>query len=1306
MRDQKQTLEKFMSPLGAWAFSIGASVGWGSLVVTSSTYLAQSGPAGSVLGLIAATLIMLVIARNYAYLMRVCPESGGAYTFMRDAFGYDQGFLAAWFVAMTYFAVLWANITSLPLFSRIFMGGMFRFGKLYTIFGYEVFVGEMLLSIAAVVIVGLISIYFKKFSYRLVIAMALIFTAGVFICFAQGFFSAPKGTMSPAYLPDASALRQIINITVVSPWAFIGFESISHGTEEFSFNHTKIGKILTVSVISTTALYVMIILLSVTAYPEGYGSWLEYIRDLDNLSGIEALPAFYAASRYLGNAGVMILMISLLALVFTSIVILIFALSRLIYSLAADRVLPAGFAELNREQVPVKAMLFVIGVSCLIPFVGRTAIGWIVDVTTIGATLIYAFISAAVIKMADVMEDSREKISGRAGLLIMIAFGVYILVPNIITKGGMAKETYFLFIVWSILGFLFFRYILRRDREKRFGNSIIVWVAILALVLLVSLIWMRQSMIAANEEMTANVQHYYEQVENNPQAEIDEQYVESQIDELAEADTRTMLMAIAMFGFALFIMLNNHSYMSRRQRESEMLASTDSMTGVKNKHAYMLREKELDEAIDGGYIKDFSVVVCDVNGLKKINDTLGHKAGDEYICAASSMICEIFQHSPVFRIGGDEFLVILTGRDYSIREQLMAVLHDSSVNNIAAGGAVVSGGISDFDPGKDKSFNDVFARADVLMYEEKKLLKEMGSISRDDEPEEDVITAELRETAPIISIRRHILIVDDEEVNRLMLGAMLAGDYEILHAADGLEAMNVLEERCDDIALILLDLRMPHLDGTQVLRNIRSNERMRSIPVIVLTSDQGAEVECLRIGAVDFIPKPYPDAEIVRARVDRSIELSEDKAIIQSTERDNLTRLFNIDYFLRYVNLFDQHYEDMSMDALVVDISRFHLLNERYGKNYGDTVLRRVGERIRKTAREISGVGARQSADTFYIYCPHIDDYKGLLDKMADGLDKESGVGRIRLRMGVYSNVDKTLDIERRFDRARAAANNVRDNFADPVGIYDDEMHRSALYKERLLEEFRPAVQNGQFLVYFQPKFDVRGDKPVLSSAEALVRWNHPELGMISPGVFIPLLEEIGLILELDRFVWEDTALRIKEWKAKFGRSVPVSVNVSRIDMLMPDLTEIFGEILERNGLTTDDIILEITESAYTGDSEQVISTAKDLRGMGMGFRIEMDDFGTGYSSLGMLSNLPVDVLKLDMSFVRSAFGETRDVRIIELIIDIADYLNVPVVAEGVETEEQYLTLKEMGCDYMQGYYFSKPLPREEFERFIEERLK
>ncbi len=244
----------------------------------------------------------------------------------------------------------------------------------------------------------------------------------------------------------------------------------------------------------------------------------------------------------------------------------------------------------------------------------------------------------------------------------------------------------------------------------------------------------------------------------------------------------------------------------------------------------------------------------------------------------------------------------------------------------------------------------------------------------------------------------------------------------MLYASDGIEALEQIKRSGDDLAMVLLDLQMPKMSGMEVLKVMKEEEELRNIPVIVMTADQSAEVECLRLGAIDFIPKPYPTVEIVRARINRCIELSEKRNIIQSTERDSLTNLFNLDYFLRYVRMFDQHYADKPMDAIVLDVNHFHMLNERYGKQYGDSVLARIGSRVRQISREVGGVGCRRAADTFLIYCPHREDYGSILDKASEGLvDEDVSENRVRLRMGVYSNVDKSLQIERRFDYARTA---------------------------------------------------------------------------------------------------------------------------------------------------------------------------------------------------------------------------------------------------------------------------------------------
>jgi EAL domain-containing protein (putative c-di-GMP-specific phosphodiesterase class I) len=254
-----------------------------------------------------------------------------------------------------------------------------------------------------------------------------------------------------------------------------------------------------------------------------------------------------------------------------------------------------------------------------------------------------------------------------------------------------------------------------------------------------------------------------------------------------------------------------------------------------------------------------------------------------------------------------------------------------------------------------------------------------------------------------------------------------------------------------------------------------------------------------------------------------------------------------------------------------------------------------------------------------------------------------------------------------------------------------------------LLSVMENALSEDQFSVAFQPKYDITGDEPKLCSAEILVRWKHPKLGLVRPDNFIPLFEENGQIKGLDRFVWKEAAKHVKRWKDMYGIVIPVSVNVSRVDVFDPDLADYLTTTLEENGLTPKDIHLEITETAYTDSVTTIIEVVEELRRRG--FKVEMDDFGKGYSSLNMLSNLPIDALKLDMAFIKDIAVNRKELSMVEFIVDIARFLDVPVIAEGVETSEQYLLLKKAGCDVIQGYYFSKPLSAAEFGVLIEKNI-
>ena len=553
----------------------------------------------------------------------------------------------------------------------------------------------------------------------------------------------------------------------------------------------------------------------------------------------------------------------------------------------------------------------------------------------------------------------------------------------------------------------------------------------------------------------------------------------------------------------------------------------------------------------------------------------------------------------------------------------------------------------------------------------------------------------------LLSVRRkrQVLIVEDEAVNRAILAACLEPEYEVLCAETEEGAREIIHANFDTLSLILLDLNLPDGHGLDILRWLRADAHFARLPVIVMTSDKGSEVESLNIGAIDFISKPYPMPEVIRARVRRVIELTETKDVLRETARDNLTGLYNREYFYHYAEQYDQFHREEDMDALVLDINHFHMVNERYGRAYADEVLRRVGIAVKAYVRRNGGIACRREADTFLIYCPHAADRASLAEEVATAAG--GGVrGRIRVRLGIYPGVDKAIGMEQRFDRAKRAADTIRSSYNVTSAVYDDALHEKEVFAERLLDEFQEALDRKQFAVHFQPKYDIRPEKPVLCGAEALVRWKHPELGMISPGVFVPLFESNGLVRDLDHYVWRETAAQLREWKKRLGRTVPVSVNVSRVDMLDPELPDMLHALVEENGLECRDLHLEITESAYTQDAAQIVAMVNSLREAG--FLIEMDDFGSGYSSLNMITTLPIDLLKVDMLFIRHAFTEGGDTRMLKVIVDIARSLSVPMIAEGVETEEQMLALRKMGCDVVQGYYFSKPVPGTEFEAFLE----
>ena len=734
-------LKPYLSPLSAGALSVGSAIGWGSLVVTSQSYLSQAGPLGSVIGLLIGFVMMLMVANHYHFLSNRYPGTGGLYNYIKNVFGYDRAFLAAWFMFLIYIAIFWANATSIPLFARYFLKGVFSVGHMYTLLGYDVYIGEILVTFAVMFAIAMLCIFSKKLTAKIMTALVFVFTIGITVCFVVAMVSRGETdySMAPAFVPDKSAFQQVVRIAFISPWAFIGFESVSHSAAEYKFRHKNMFNVLFVSLIVITALYLFIIIMSVSAYPESCSSWFDYISRLDEFDGIEGLPAFYAAYHYLGNKGLYILMASLIALVISSLIGMLRALSRLCYAVALDGVIPATFSKLNNKEIPVNSILLVLLLSLPIPFLGRTPIGWIVDTTTIGATILYGFATAAVFKVSRREKSKKDIFLSGICLLILFAFLGFLLFPEFFSDHTIQSETYILMTVWSLLGLFYFNSVIRKDHARKFGKAIIVWIALLLFIVLMTMTWVERMNESREDTVMTTIQSYCDETADGELlAMSNEDFFAEQSKKLHNADKTSVAIIILLFGMSIAVLMANYVSMRKWEKRAteerdraRLMAYRDSLTGVKSKHAYAEQEDFIDEQIERGEVEELALIVCDVNGLKKINDTLGHKAGDKYICDACNMLCEHFKHSPVFRIGGDEFVIILEGHDYESRNEVIKEINEEIEGNIGTDRVVISIGLAEFDKESDFNVHEVFKRADESMYERKLQLKSMGASVRE-----------------------------------------------------------------------------------------------------------------------------------------------------------------------------------------------------------------------------------------------------------------------------------------------------------------------------------------------------------------------------------------------------------------------------------------------------------------------------------------------------------------------------------------------------------------------------------------------
>ncbi|KGJ93952.1 putative bifunctional diguanylate cyclase/phosphodiesterase [Colwellia psychrerythraea] len=572
------------------------------------------------------------------------------------------------------------------------------------------------------------------------------------------------------------------------------------------------------------------------------------------------------------------------------------------------------------------------------------------------------------------------------------------------------------------------------------------------------------------------------------------------------------------------------------------------------------------------------------------------------------------------------------------------------------------------------------------------------------------------------AFRPKILIVDDIAANRFALRQLLKSiDAELIEAESGEEALFKAIE-IKNLALILLDVQMPVMDGYEAAELLREEEQTQHIPIIFITAVHRDEQHILKgysSGAIDYITKPV-QPDILAAKISLFMELwrlrfgLEQEIITRSTLEDKNKFLADHDILTNLPNrrrLFLEierataraDREGKEFALLFVDIDGFKSINDSLGHKIGDCVLIEMADRFTRLVRKTDTV-ARFGGDEFVILLTDVDDSQHLIGRINQILLSarkliiiEHEEISLSASIGVCVYPAQLSDPSKLVDFADIAMYKSKQNGKNTFSFFSEEMDAAAHKRLAVEKQLRHAIKNDEFEVHYQPIIDAATERPI--GVEALLRWNNPTLGSIPPDYFIPIAESTGHIHEIGAWVFEQSIMAITEITSKLPLNLNVAVNASTLQFKNSTWFKTVQKAIKAKKILPENLEIEITESLLLDDCEEVNQQLSAIHELGI--RFSVDDFGTGYSALSYLKRCPINTVKIDRSFVQGIPEDKEDMVLIHAIIAMAHGLNLKVIAEGIETPEQWLFLKQENCDFAQGYYFSKPLPINELKLWL-----
>jgi diguanylate cyclase (GGDEF)-like protein len=569
----------------------------------------------------------------------------------------------------------------------------------------------------------------------------------------------------------------------------------------------------------------------------------------------------------------------------------------------------------------------------------------------------------------------------------------------------------------------------------------------------------------------------------------------------------------------------------------------------------------------------------------------------------------------------------------------------------------------------------------------------------------------------------HILIVDDEPEIRNMICGILSERYTCAVANSAEEALLLLQT--EKYGLVISDINMGGMSGLEMVPQVRASAP--NTVIMLISGEQNIEsaIKAMRVGAFDYIIKPF-DFQHVEAAVRRALEHHTLLAAkhrhenhLEELVRQRTAELNHLAYYDALTDLPNRIlFEDRLTQALILaesnrqtlamlflSLDGFKKVHDTLGRVMGDRLLQKVAERLRISAHRGETV-ARFEGDEFALLLTQVggtegEDVGAVIFQINESLKLPFLIDEhelfITVSIGISLYPDDGADAPTLLKNADAALYRAREQGGDNYQFYTADMNAKAMKRLTLENSLRRALERSEFEVYYQPVLDINTRKIV--SVEALLRWHHPELGLVQPAEFIPLAEDTGMIVPIGEWVLRTACAQSKSWQSAGFAPLSLAVNLSARQFQQQNLSEVVVRILQETGLNPRDLELELTESSIMKNAEWAVRTLSELKAMGV--KIAIDDFGTGYSSLGYLKRLPIDTLKIDRSFVSDVTTDPDDAALVMAIITLAHNLRLKVIAEGVDSEEQLRFLHLLRCDEWQGYFFSKPLPVEAFEELL-----